>query len=150
MAKGLRIVAFDVDLKSLASLRDAFTQWPIEETAGATVESLERDWDPDAAELLVVGLREPVAGSLGLVRALRSQLGRAHVPLLVIVSPGQEALVRAALDGGASACLVLPVHAKQLVSIWNRPRNGNQPGRHTLDLNHAERTDPWRDEGGES
>jgi DNA-binding response OmpR family regulator len=150
MADRLRIVAIDVDWESLNSLREAFPQWHIEELACATADSLERDWNPRAAELLVVGLREPVVSSLRLVRALRSQLGRAHVALLATVSPGQEALVRAALDAGASACLVLPIHAKELLSMWNRARNGNQPGRHTLDLNHAQRADPWQDEGGES
>ena len=35
---------------------------------------------------------------------------------LVLVWPEQEALVRAALDAGAHSCLVLPVHAKDLVS----------------------------------
>ncbi len=150
MANRLSIVAIDVDWESLSSLRAAFPQWDIEEITDATADSLERDWNPGAAELLVVGVREPVAGSLGLVRALRSQLGRAHVALLVIVSPGQEGLVRAALDAGATACMVFPVHTKELLGMWNRTLNGNQPGRHTLDLNHAQGADLWRDEGGES
>jgi hypothetical protein len=57
--------------------------------------------------------------------------------------------VRAALDAGANSCLVLPVHAKDLVSMAARAQAGNRPGRHTLGLDRAQRKDRWRDEGGE-
>ena len=150
MAGQLRIVAIDVDGESLDSFRAAFPHWDIEQITDATADSLERNWNPGSAELLVVGVRQPFARSLGLVRALRSQLGRAHVALLVMVSPGQQTLLQAALDAGATACLTLPVHAKELVSMWSRTREVNQPGRHTRDSNHAQRADPWRDEGGEA
>jgi DNA-binding response OmpR family regulator len=145
-----RVVAFDIDGESLISLREAFPHCHIDEIGGATSDTLDRDWSPAATELLVVGVREPVAASLGLCRALRSQVGRASTSLLVLVPPAQEALVRAALDAGANSCLVLPVHVKELVSVVNRAQNGNQPGRHTLDLSRAQRADPWRDDGGES
>jgi hypothetical protein len=66
------------------------------------------------------------------------------------VSGGQEALVRAALEAGANSCLVLPVHAKDLVTMLTRARAGNRPGRHTLGLDRAQREDRWRDDGGEA
>jgi DNA-binding response OmpR family regulator len=150
MANQPRAVVFDVDAESLGSLREALPQWQIEEMGGATALSVDRDWNPGSAELLVIRVREPVVESLGLCRALRSQLGRAHTSLLVLVPPAQESLVRAALDAGASSCLVLPIHAKELASMVNRVHDGSQPGRHTLDLNRAQRADPWRDDGGES
>jgi DNA-binding response OmpR family regulator len=145
-----KVIAFDVDPDSLVSLRQAFPEWEIEAINGATTDSLARDWDPGAADLLVVGARDQVAETLGLCRGLRSQAERAHTPLLVLVAPAQEALVRAALKAGAHSCLVLPVHAKELVSVVARARAGNQPGRHTLGLDRAQREDSWRDDGGEA
>ena len=35
------------------------------------------------------------------------------------------------------------------VALVARARAGNQPGRHTLDLDRAQHEDPWRDGGGE-
>lgn len=43
-----------------------------------------------------------------------------------------------ALAAGAEGGLVLPVHAKELVSMVERVRAGNRPGRHTLGLNRAQ------------
>jgi DNA-binding response OmpR family regulator len=145
-----RAIAFDIDPDSLTGLRQAFPDWEVEATDGATAGSLERDWDPGAADLLVVGARERAAETLGLCRALRSLAGRARTPLLVLVRPGQEALVSSALAAGADSCLVLPAHAKNLVSMVARARAGNRPGRHTLGLDRAQREDRWRDEGGEA
>jgi DNA-binding response OmpR family regulator len=145
-----KVIAFDVDPDSLASLRQAFPGWAVEATDGATADALEHDWDPGAAALLVVAGRDRVAETLGLCRGLRSQAGRARTPLLVLVPPDQETLVRAALDAGADGCLVLPVHAKQLVSLVARVRAGHRPGRHTRSLDPAQQGDPWRDDGGEA
>jgi DNA-binding response OmpR family regulator len=145
-----KVIAFDVDWESLVSLRQAFPEWEVEATHGSTVGSLERDWDPGTADLLVVGAGERAAETLGLCRGLRSQVGRALTPILVLVPPDQQPLVRAALDAGADSCLVLPVHAKDLISMVARARRGNRPGRHTLGLDRAQREDQWRDEGGEA
>jgi DNA-binding response OmpR family regulator len=134
-------VAFDVDPDSLVCLRQAFPGWEIEAVNGATTGSLDREWNPGAAALPVVGARGRVAEMLGLCRGLRSQAGRARTPLLVLVPAGQEPLVRAALRAGADSCLVLPVHAKELVSVVARARGGNRPGRHTLALDRAQRED---------
>lgn len=150
MADQPRVVAFDVDPESLVSLRQAFPEWEIRAISGATTGSLDQDWDPGAAALLVVGAHDQVVETLGLCRGLRSQAGRAHTQILVLVPPAQDALVRAALDAGASSCLVLPVHAKDLVSMVTRAEAGNQPGRHTLGLDRAQRADQWRDNGGEA
>jgi DNA-binding response OmpR family regulator len=143
------VVAFDVDPDSLVSLRKAFPDSEVRAANGATTGSLARDWIPGAADLLVVGVRAQLAETLGLCRGLRSRAGRANTPLLVLVPPAQEALVRAALEAGADSCLVLPVHAKDLVSMVARAREGNRPGRHTLSLDRAQREDLWRDDGGE-
>src|SRR5262245_5350993 len=111
-----KAVTFDVDPDSLAKLREALPGWQIEATDRATLRSLTRDWNPGAADLLVVGARDQVVETLGLCRALRNQAGRAHTPLLLLVPPGLDVLVREALDAGAHSCLVLPVHAKELAS----------------------------------
>jgi len=145
-----KVIAFDVDSASLASLRQAFPDWEIKATNGATPGSLEHDWSPGAADLLVVAARDRMAETLGLCRGLRSQAGRAQTTLLVLVPPAQEALVRAVLDTGADSCLVLPVNAKDLVGVVARAREANQPGRHTLGLDRAQHGDAWRDDGGEA
>ena len=90
-----------------------------------------------------------VAETLGLCRSLRSQAGRARTPLLLLVQP-QEALVRAALEASADSRLVLPIHAKELVTMVSRALGGNKPGRHTLNLHQPQRSDEWRDSGGEA
>jgi peptidylprolyl isomerase len=144
-----RAVAFDLDALSLDSLRQALPGWQVDAVAGATVATLERDWNPVTADLLIVGAGGTPAETLGLCRGLRSQAGRARTPLLVLVRPGQEALVRAALEAGASNCLVLPVHPKQLASLVAHPTEGDRPGRHTLDLDPARPDDRWRDVGGQ-
>src|SRR5579885_1679761 len=43
-----RVVTFDVDAASLASLRDALPEWEIESVNGATPASLSGHWDPSA------------------------------------------------------------------------------------------------------
>jgi DNA-binding response OmpR family regulator len=83
-------------------------------------------------------------------RSRQSRVRRSDAPLLVLVPPGQGRLaVRAALEAGADSCLVLPVHAKEVASMLARAWQGNRPGRHTLDLDRAQREDRWRDDGGQ-
>jgi hypothetical protein len=57
--------------------------------------------------------------------------------------------VWAALEAGADSCLVLPVHAKGVASMLVHARAGNQPGRHTLNLDQAQIEGRWRDDGGQ-
>jgi CheY-like chemotaxis protein len=142
-------VAFDVDADTLACLREAFPQGEINPIHGATASCLRRDWDPGTTDLLIVSAGANADVTLGLCRGVRSQVGRARTPLVVLVQSAQQALVRAALAAGADHCLVLPVHAKDLIRTLARAREGNQPGRHTLGLSGAQREDPWQDEGGE-
>jgi len=168
-----RAVAFDLDAASLASLREALPGWQIKDVCGTSATSLSRAWDPGAVDLLVVAAHENVnetlglcrflsfstsyskdfrpeaAGPLGLARGLLNQPRRRDAPLLVLSRPGQEAFVRAALEAGAHSCLVLPIHAKEVVSMLAHARAGNQPGRHTLDLEGAQTEDRWRDDGGQ-
>jgi DNA-binding response OmpR family regulator len=143
-----KAVAFDLDAASLASLRQAFPGWKIEPVEGADPGSLERDWDPGAAALLVVGPHDRPADTLGLCRGLRSQAGRAHTPLLVLAPPAQEALLRAALEVGPDSCLVLPVHVRDLIRRVARLQAAQAAGRHAL--GQAREGDPWRDDGGEA
>ena len=149
MAQQARAVAFDVDAASLITLREALPEWGIEVIQGANATALRRDWNPETADLLVLGARAEVTETLGLCRGLRSQAGRAATPLLVLVPPEQPALVRAVLEAGANSCLVLPVHAKEVVAVVSRAREENQPGRHTLGLDRAQTEDRWRDDGGQ-
>lgn len=118
-------VAFDVDATSLASLRAALPEWNIILVKGATPASLSGNWDPSSADLLVVGMQDNAADTLGLCRLLsfctsyspearsegseslaceqsppRTQVVR-NAPLVVLVPRGQEALVGAALEAGA-------------------------------------------------
>jgi carbon storage regulator CsrA len=167
-----RVVAFDVDAASLASLRDALPEWEIESVNGATPASLSGHWDPSTADLLVVGPRDNAAETLGLCRLLSfcpayspearregmetftpeqspQRTAVRNPPLLVLVPAGQETLVGAALEAGGHSCLRLPIHAKEVASMLVHARGGNQPGRHTLDLEGAQSEDRWRDDGGE-
>lgn len=159
MPKQFRAVAFDLDATSVGSLREAFPEWHIDVIDGATAASLAQDSSLGTADLLVVMARAEAAPQLrtrsaatemlGLCRGLRSQSGGASTPLVVLVPPTQEAIVRAVLKAGADRCMILPVHVKQLVSVVNHLQRGNQPGRHTLNLEPAQTEDSWRDDGGQ-
>ena len=170
----LRAVMFDVDVTSLASLRDALPEWEIVLVNGATPASLSGNWDPSSADLLVIGTQGNAADTLGLCRLLsfctayspeaRSEKAEPLVreqnpptskavrnaPLLVLVPPGQETLVEAALEAGACSCLTLPIHAKEVTSMLAQAWAGNRPGRHTLGRERAQQDDPWQEEGGEA
>jgi DNA-binding NarL/FixJ family response regulator len=172
MTNQSKAVAFDLDAASLQSLREALPQWEIEVVNGATAASLRPEGYPGTAGLLVVKARPESAETLGLCRFLvfpgnfatesRDQVAetlgvhgrqnhsrRTTAPLIVLVSSGHDDFVKAALKAGADSCLVLPVHAKDLASMLGRAHEGNQPGRHTLDLEQAQRLDRWRDDGGQ-
>ena len=149
MPDRLTAVALNVDAASLLGLREALPDWAVEVTDGATTPARTHDGNPGAADLLVVGACAPVAETLGLCRVLRGRPGRAQTPLLVLVPPAQDALVRAALHAGADSCLFLPVHARELVSMVTRVRQDNRPERHTLNLDQALQEDRWRDDGGQ-
>jgi len=173
MPQRLKAMAFDLDADSLLSLREALPEWEIEAINGATAASLTHDWNPEAADLLIVKAHEEVAETLVLCRFLVSrrivptpagevvtetlgppenpqdQARRGGAPLLVLVPSEDEPLVKAALEAGAASCLVLPVNAKDVASMLAHARQGNQPGRHTLNLDRAQSEDSWRDDGGQ-
>jgi DNA-binding response OmpR family regulator len=142
-----RAVALNIDRLSLISLRKAFPNWEISVVDQATTHSLDRDWDP--ADLLVLGIVGKARQALSLCRAVRSQMGRAYIPLLVLAPAADDMFVKAALEAGASACLRVPVDAKELVAALKRLQGRSRPGRHTLDLHLAQEGDIWRDDGGE-
>jgi hypothetical protein len=166
-----RAAAFDLDAASLISLRKALTGWEIDTINGATAASLAHNWDPGAADLLVVSARDNVTETLGLCRFLsfcteystEAREGRAETlgpeeklpalrpdaPLLVLVPSGHEPLVRAALNAGAHSCLMLPIQAKEVTSMLVHARAGNRPGRRTLNLDRAQREGRWRDDIGQ-
>jgi DNA-binding NarL/FixJ family response regulator len=174
-----KVIAFDVDRASLISLRKALPDSVIEVVNGATAASLTRDWNPGTVDLLVVKARKEVAETLELCRFLvscgvlagdapvvtdsqeqmpkslglhrrRRHVGRrSHAPLLVLVAPGRKSIVTDALRAGAHSCLRLPINAKDVARMLVHAQAGNQPGRHTLDLEGAQTEDRWRDEGGE-
>ena len=144
-----RAIAFDVDPASLLSLRQAFPGWEIEAVHGSTATALTQSLNPGAADLLVVGAHEHATQTVGLCRALRRQAGRELTPLLVLLSPAQRALAKAALEAGADGCLVLPVHAREVANMVLHTHAGNRPGWHTFDLGRAALEDRWRDDGGQ-
>jgi hypothetical protein len=173
MSERLKVVAFDLDEASLTSLRAALPSWEIEVLLGATGDTIPHEWNPGEVDLLVVHAGEDEATKLALCRvlmrrgvfsriagkevpvilgprgSLESQAQRAHAPLLVLVPPGKQELVNAALEAGAHSCLVLPINSKEVVSMLIRARGGNQPGRHTANREKAQGEDQWRDEGGQ-
>lgn len=174
-----KVVAFDLDQASLISLRKALPDSDIEVVNGATAASLTRDWNPGTVELVVVQARNKVAETLelcrflvscgvlakdapvvtdsqeempktlGLHRRRRNVARRPHSPLLVLVPPSQKRIVTDVLKAGAHSCLILPIDDKDVASMLVHAQAGNQPGRHTLDLERAQTEDRWRDEGGQ-
>jgi DNA-binding response OmpR family regulator len=144
-----RAIVFDVDEATLVSLRQAFPEWQVEVSDRSTTDSLIRGSSLGVAALLVLGVRDKAAETLGLCRVLRKHPGSAQTPVLVVVPPGEDSLVRAALEAGATSCLVSPVHVKDLVRMVGRTGDGAQPGRHTLGLDRAQPQDHWRDDGGQ-
>jgi DNA-binding NarL/FixJ family response regulator len=174
-----KVIAFDVDQASLISLRKALPDSVVEEVNGATAASLTRDWNPGTVDLVVVNARKEVAQTLELCRFLvscgvlakqarvktdseeetpktlglyrrRRHVGRRpHTPVLVLVPPTRKSIVIDVLKAGARSCLMLPIDAKDVASMLVHAQAGNQPGRHTLNLEKAQTEDRWRDDGGE-
>jgi hypothetical protein len=174
-----KAIAFDVDEASLISLREALPELAFEVVNGATAASLTRDWDPGTVDLFVVQARKDVAETLelcrflvscgvlarksqdatdteeslpktlGLHRGRQDRARRPHSPLLVLVPPERKNIVTDALRAGAHSCLILPINAKDVARMLVHAEAGNQPGRHTLDLERAQTEDRWRDEGGQ-
>lgn len=144
-----KALALDVDSDSLGALRRALPDWEIAALEGTNVVSLIRGRSLARADLLVLGVLADSAATLGLCRELRSQPGHAHTPLVVLVPPAHESLVSAALAAGAQSCLVLPVHDKEIAGAVVRVHAANRPGRHTLNLDQAQQTNPWQDDGGQ-
>src|SRR5271155_4487793 len=92
-------LVFDVDTESLTTIRQAFPSWQLEVFDEQAALSLTRKRDLEAVALLVVGSQEgQVSETLGLCRVLRRQAGREQTPLLVLVPPSRQGLVRAALE----------------------------------------------------
>ena len=174
-----KVMAFDVDQASLVSLRKALPDSVIEEVNDATAASLTRDWNPGTVDLVVVKARREMARTLelcrflvscgvvgrdapvitdsqeetpktlGLHRRRRNVARRPHSPLLVLLRPSRKAQVPDVLKAGAHSCLMLPINAKDVASMLVHAEAGNQPGRHTQDLERAQTEDRWRDDGGE-
>jgi hypothetical protein len=96
-----------------------------------------------------VGPRQGDAEALGLRKEPQNQARQKAAPLLVLVPPGRETLVGAAQEAGAHSCLMLPINAKDVASMVVHAQAGNHPGRHTLNLEAAQRDDRWRDDGGQ-
>jgi len=174
-----KAIAFDVDEASLTSLRKALPDFVIELVNGATAASLTREWNPGTVDLVVVKAGKEVAQTLELCRFLvscgvlapdapvvtdseeetpktlglhrrRQHVGRRpHSPLLVLLSPSRKSVVPDVLKAGAHSCLMLPIDAKDVASMLVHAEAGNQPGRHTPDLERAQTEDRWRDEGGQ-
>jgi len=174
-----KVIAFDLDQASLTSLRKALPDSVIEVVNGATAASLTRDWNPGTVDLLVVKARQEVAETLelcrflvscavlaknalvatdsqeekpttlGLHRRRRHRGRRPHSPLLVLVPPSRKGIVTDVLKAGAHSCLMLPINAKDVASMLVHAQAGNQPGRHTLDLERAQTEDRRRDDGGQ-
>ena len=179
MSSQSKAIAFDVDQASLTSLQKALPDFVIEVVHGASAASLSREWNPGTVDLLVVEARQEVAETLELCRflvscgvlarasqnatdtedALPKTLGlhrsrqhrerRPHSPLLVIVHSERKDIVAEVLKAGAHSCLMLPINAKDVERMVVHAQAGNHPGRHTLDLEGAQKEDRWRDDGGQ-
>jgi hypothetical protein len=163
--------AFDVDEVSMGTLRAALPAWKFEVANGATPASLVRLGSAGPVDLVVVGLRDNVAESLGLCRFLAqsdscapgsrpetSRLGerpgdtaagtrRPGAPLLVLTPPGQETLLEDALAVGPLRRLLLPLQAAEVTRLLAHPHAGSGPGRRSPNTPGAPRQDPWRDVG---
>jgi len=124
MLRRLKVVAFDLDAASMIALRHAVPEWAIEVVNGATAASLSNDWNPGAADLLVVQAGADAAETLGLCRFLafctaysgdsrkrlaesggapsngKDQEPRADASLLVLAPRGHESGVQGGLHEG--------------------------------------------------
>jgi DNA-binding NarL/FixJ family response regulator len=173
MAYPRTAAAFNVDSASMACLREALPDWRIDVFTGVAASSMPANWSPLGADLFVVGARENVVETLGLCRFLaactgyshdvraaaaepleqredlRNQATRTHAVVLVFIPCGQDHLIARILEAGASCCLMQPIHAKDIVRTVANAQSGNQPSRHTLNLQQAQRKNLWRDDGGE-
>jgi DNA-binding NarL/FixJ family response regulator len=165
MTDQLRAIAFDLDAASLQSLRQVLPDWQIDVVEGASTSSFSGNWNPGAADLLVVMAREDADETLELCRLLvcsgdlsvdrtadvaepiehSAMQRRPDATLIVLVSPQQETVTLDALRAIADCCLVLPVGPKELMGAVVRAHTGH------VHAGHVEPAmDRWRDDGGEA
>jgi peptidylprolyl isomerase len=166
-----RVIVFDPDAPSLAALYDALVGWRVDVVYGATADTLPCDWDPGDARLLIVGVSANMTDTLDLCRFLafcaalpqgsgsataqaadgdgRGVVRRDGVPLVVLMPHHAGTMVSAALEAGADGCLMLPLRAEDVRAVVGHGRTDTRQGRHTLNLDRAEREDRWSDEGGQ-
>jgi DNA-binding NarL/FixJ family response regulator len=116
------MITIDLDPESICSLHQAFPTWTIETHYSENVNSPDIPPPFGVANLLVLGIPEKQNDTAERCRQLRRQVEPADTPILVLIQPGREALVRRVLEAGADSCLILP---------------------------RAQEADDWRDEGGE-
>ena len=166
-----KAMAYDVDPTTLASLRAGLEGWEIEVTDSAAM-GFPNGPRPKRADLFVVQAGRNDQATITLCRFLigagafipagaahanswesaeerRQTMSPDEVLLIVLVPADRSTLVRAVLKAGASGCLVLPLQAEDVTGLLARARRGNQPGRHTLNLDKAQTEDRWRDDGGQ-
>ncbi len=168
-----RAIAFDLDALSLLSLHDALPGWEIDSAQGPPAGQVSPEPRPGAADLLVVRVRAEPAETIKLCQFLvasglaaaaergdaesssespvrqPTEASRTGAPLLVLVPRGQVDFVPLALKAGAHSCLMLPILARDAAAMLVHAQAGNQPGRHTLNLEKAQKPDRWRDDGGQ-
>ncbi|MFN4259425.1 MAG: hypothetical protein ACK4RK_09000 [Gemmataceae bacterium] len=171
MHKQKMLIAFDVDNDSLVSIREALPEWDCDVVNQSCMPGFASRWHPGTADLLIVGMDRHKLETLKLCQFLTAPASDSEtmprqeraspmprlvaegktvaIPLLVLVPAGQEALAKAALEAGAHSCLFLPIHPQDVIRTMAHAQAGNQPGRHTINLQQPQSEDLWRDEGGE-
>ncbi len=98
-------------------------------------------------------MKEEIARAKERVRQLEQQSGwkapeTGANPKEDLLPSGRGLLGGAGLEAGAHSCLTVPINAKEVASVLAHAQAGNQPGRHTLNLERAEALERWQDEGG--
>ena len=120
--EGLRALAVDDSDTNRAVLQGYGRRWGLDvDEAAEGHEALRRmkahqATHDDAYDLVFLDMRLPDTDGVALIKAIRSQPGYEHVPLVMLTSIGSEEARRAAEQAGCDACLTKPVRSGRLLA----------------------------------
>jgi len=73
-----------------------------------------------AADLIILGLHLPWESTFDVIAAIKSAPGLRHIPIIVLIGPVPDALIKRFYDLGANTVIARPVLWDELVSVLKK------------------------------
>ena len=76
--------------------------------------------DSRAADLIILGLHLPWESTFDVIAAIKSAPGLRHIPIIVLIGPVPDALIKRFYDLGANTVIARPLLWDELVSVLKK------------------------------